>query len=70
MNIHELLKSKRLEAGISQLKLATELDIEQARISKWEKSAVPSSKHLVRLCLILGITLTDVDKALKEHNNG
>ena len=58
MKLDEKLVSLRKEKGITQLKVAEELDISRQAISRWESGvAMPSPENLRRLCELYSVPL-------------
>ena len=75
MTIGERIKYYRMEQGITQEKLASELYISNQAISKWERNAsLPDVSLIPKIAHILGVScdalfadsLEDVDKELNE----
>ena len=66
MNIHQLIRRRRRELDLSQQQVATQLGTKQSHIAKWEDKVVPSMQNMIGLCCLLGISLEEIDKALKE----
>ena len=58
MKLDEKLVSLRKENGLTQLKVAEELDISRQAISRWESGvAMPSPENLRRLCELYSVPL-------------
>ena len=58
MKLDENLVSLRKENGLTQLKVAEELDISRQAISRWESGvAMPSPENLRRLCELYSVPL-------------
>ena len=58
MKLDEKLVSLRKEKGITQLKVAEELDISRQAISRWESGvAMPSTENLRRLSELYSVPL-------------
>lgn len=58
MKLDEKLVSLRKENGLTQLKVAEELDISRQAISRWESGvAMPSTENLRRLCELYSVPL-------------
>lgn len=56
--LHENLRSKRKERGLSQEELAARLHVVRQTISKWEKGmSVPDSEQLIKIAAILETTV-------------
>lgn len=61
MKLKELRQSKKL----TQIEIATELEVSRTTVSMWESgSALPRADKLIKLADILGCT---VDELLKER---
>ncbi len=57
MKTGTLLKTKRIEAGLSQQQLADKLYIDRSMISRWESDKTePNEQQLQDLCTILGVS--------------
>ena len=57
MEICEILKRLRLDAGITQKQLAKEIGIAQATISQWESgTSKPTADALIALCNYYGVS--------------
>lgn len=55
--LHENLRLKRKERGLSQEELASRLHVVRQTISKWEKGqSVPDAEQLIKLAVILETT--------------
>ena len=66
MNIHELLAYKRKQQGLSQVQLASTLKVSQPDVSAWEKNRVPNTAYIIKLMVMYGITVQEIEAALKE----
>ena len=61
MNIGEVIKKKRKEKKISQVKLAELIGVSQTDIWRWEKDIhEPSLKFIYKLCDVLEFDLSDL----------
>ena len=66
MNIHELFKHKRLEKGLTQQKAANKIGVRVLEVARWENSTIPHTRHLYKICKLYGLTLKQIDSAIKE----
>lgn len=65
--LHENLRLKRKERGLSQEKLASRLHVVRQTISKWEKGqSVPDAEQLIKLAVILETTVSELLGAQAE----
>ena len=59
--LHENLRLKRRERGLSQEELASRLHVVRQTISKWEKGqSVPDAEQLIKLAVILETTVSEL----------
>ena len=59
--LHENLRLKRKERGLSQEELASRLHVVRQTISKWEKGqSVPDAEQLIKLAAILETTVSEL----------
>ena len=59
--LHENLRLKRKERGLSQGELASPLHVVRQTISKWEKGqSVPDAEQLIKLTVILETTVSEL----------
>ncbi len=59
--LHENLRLKRKERGLSQEELASRLHVVRQTISKWEKGmSVPDSEQLIKIAVILETTVSEL----------
>ena len=59
--LHENLRLKRKERGLSQEELASRLHVVRQTISKWEKEmSVPDSEQLIKIVVILETTVSEL----------
>jgi transcriptional regulator with XRE-family HTH domain len=59
MRLHEELRTRRTELGMSQAELADRLEISQQTISRWEAgSAAPGPRRIAELAAVLGLNLS------------
>ena len=59
--LHENLRLKRKERGLSQEELASRLHVVRQTISKWEKGmSVPDSEQLIKIAVILETTVNEL----------
>ena len=59
--LHENLRLKRKERGLSQEELASRLHVVRQTISKWEKGqSVPDAEQLIKLAVILETTVSEL----------
>ena len=59
--LHENLRLKRRERGLSQEELASRLHVVRQTISKWEKGqSVPVAEQLIKLAVILETTVSEL----------
>ena len=59
--LHENLRLKRKERGLSQEELASRLHVVRQTISKWEKGqSVPDAEPLIKLAVILETTVSEL----------
>ena len=59
--LHENLRLKRKERGLSQEELASRLYVVRQTISKWEKGmSVPDSEQLIKIAVILETTVNEL----------
>ena len=59
--LHENLRLKRNERGLSQEELASRLHVVRQTISKWEKGmSVPDSEQLIKIAVILETTVSEL----------
>ena len=59
--LHENLRLKRKERGLSQEELASRLHVVRQTISKWEKGmSVPDSEQLIKIAVILKTTVSEL----------
>lgn len=59
--LHENLRLKRKERGLSQEELASRLHVVRQTISKWEKGqSVPDTEQLIKLAVILETTVSEL----------
>ena len=59
--LHENLRLKRKERGLSQESLAEQLHVVRQTISKWEKGiSVPDSEQLIKIAEILETTVSEL----------
>ena len=66
--LHENLRLKRKERGLSQEELASRLHVVRQTISKWEKGqSVPDAEQLIKLAVILETTVSEL---LGNHAEG
>lgn len=74
MQIGKKLIQLRLEKGISQTKLAQELEVSQPAYNKWESDqSAPSSKNLIRILnfykisiiVLMGLSVDIDDKGMQ-----
>ena len=59
--LHENLRLKRKERGLSQEELASRLHVVRQTISKWEKGmSAPDSEQLIKITVILETTVSEL----------
>ena len=65
MRIGEKIRKLRKERGLSQQKLADEIDAYQSNVYLWEKGkAKPRKRSIEKICSALKITLTEFEKGV------
>lgn len=53
-----MIRERRMEAGLTQVELATRLSVNQTAVSQWERgTALPSGEKLPELANALGCTI-------------
>lgn len=75
MSISELIRTKRIEKGLTLKEIANYVGVSDAAVSKWEHGKIDNirSDRLSKLAEILGVsildlTLTDEEKAIRDAN--
>ena len=74
MNIHEIIRGRRMELGLTQEQLAGKLGVSAPAVNKWERAAsYPDITLLLPLARALGVdlnTLLSFQEDLTEHDIG
>ena len=55
MTIHETIKAKRKELGLTQEKIANQVGINKGHYSKIENGIVKDFEKIIAICKVLGI---------------
>jgi putative transcription factor len=62
MNFMDQIKNKREQLGISQLEMASKLNVSQVMLSRWERGdALPRINEAQKMAEIVGMNLVLVD---------
>ena len=70
VKIGERIREARLKMGLSQAKLADELDVSYQSVSLWENGQLPTTDKLIRVAEVLGVSLTSLVEEKYEAELG
>ena len=66
--LHENLRLKRKERGLSQEELASRLHVVRQTISKWEKGASdPSTANLIAIAKLYGVSAEEILREVRKE---
>ena len=69
--LHENLKARRKEKGLTQEELAIRLNVVRQTVSKWESGrSVPDADILMKIADVLDVSISDLLGAELPHDEG